>query len=245
LCSWLIITIWAGAFRGRKISGKVSWRERKVAEVLESLRANDAIVVSVLSRLRRNMLECMEILSVAAQKRINVYLAKGAWRLDQSKIIAMAFSMAAEIERDLISQRTKEALCFKKAPGMKLGRSTGPGKSKLDPYRPEIESLLANGSTQKFVARRYTQGHPHTWLKKHGLKLSKDLTRIDISERNSCRRSDVTIPVPVAAGPGVRSGCCVACHFSFLARITSQPSTFNVRRCKLRSWSIVERRAQP
>jgi len=54
------------------------------------------------------MLECMEILSVAAQKRINVYSVKGAWRLDQSiqsKIIAMAFSMAAEIERDLISQR--------------------------------------------------------------------------------------------------------------------------------------------
>jgi Resolvase, N terminal domain len=95
------------------------------------------------------MLECMEILSVAAQKRISVYSVKGAWRLDQSiqsKIIAMAFSMAAEIERDLISQRTKEALRFKKAHGMKLGRPTGPGKSKLDPYRPEIESLLANGS---------------------------------------------------------------------------------------------------
>jgi hypothetical protein len=53
------------------------------------------------------MLECMEVLSVAAQKRINIYSVKGAWRLDQSiqsKIIALAFSMAAEIERDLISQ---------------------------------------------------------------------------------------------------------------------------------------------
>ena len=60
-------------FVEEKISGKVSWRERKVAEVLESLRANDAIVVSELSRLGRSMLECMEILSVAAQKRINVY----------------------------------------------------------------------------------------------------------------------------------------------------------------------------
>ena len=55
------------------------------------------------------------------------------------QIIAMAFSMAAEIERDLISQRTKEALRFKKAQGMKLRRPTGPGKSKLDPDRPEIE----------------------------------------------------------------------------------------------------------
>jgi DNA invertase Pin-like site-specific DNA recombinase len=82
------------------ISGKISWRERKIAGVLESLMANDALVVSELSRLGRSMLECMEILSVAAQKRINVYAVKGTWRLDQSiqsKIIAMAFSMAAEI----------------------------------------------------------------------------------------------------------------------------------------------------
>jgi DNA invertase Pin-like site-specific DNA recombinase len=162
-------------FVEEKISGKVSWRERKIAEVLESLNPNDAIVVSELSRLGRSMLECMEILSVATQKRINVYAVKGTWRLDQSiqsKIIAMAFSMAAEIERDLISQRTKEALRFKRAQGMKLGRPMGPGKSKLDPFRPEIESLLANGSTQKFVARRYhtTEANLHNWLKKRGLK---------------------------------------------------------------------------
>jgi DNA invertase Pin-like site-specific DNA recombinase len=163
------------SFVEEKISGKICWRKRKVAEILESLQANDAIVVSELSRLGRSMLECMEILSVAAQKRINVFSVKGNWRLDQSiqsKIIAMAFSMAAEIERDLISQRTKEALRFKKAQGMKLGRPTGPGKSKLDPYRPEIESLLANGSTQKFIAGRYhtTEANLHNWLKKRGLK---------------------------------------------------------------------------
>src|ERR1700732_4615394 len=81
-------------FVEEQISGRVCWRERKLAEVLGSLQANDAIVLSELSRLGRSMLECMEILSVAAQKRINVYSVKGAWRLDQSiqsKIIAMAF----------------------------------------------------------------------------------------------------------------------------------------------------------
>ncbi|MDP3840373.1 MAG: recombinase family protein, partial [Methylococcales bacterium] len=79
------------------------------------------------------MLECIEILSIAMERGIHVYSVKGNWRLDQSiqsKIIAMAFSMAAEIERDLISQRTKEALRAKKASGMSLGRPKGPGKSK-------------------------------------------------------------------------------------------------------------------
>jgi DNA invertase Pin-like site-specific DNA recombinase len=97
------------------------------------------------------------------------------WHLDQSiqsKILAMAFSRAAEIERDLISQRTTEALRFRKAQGLKLGRPCGPGKSKLDPYRPEIEGLLTNGATQRFIARRYktTEANLHNWLKKHGLK---------------------------------------------------------------------------
>jgi DNA invertase Pin-like site-specific DNA recombinase len=143
--------------------------------VLEELQDSDTIIVAELSRLGRSMLECMEILALAARKGIRIYAIKGNWQLDQtiqSKIIAMAFSMAAEIERDLISQRTTEALRFKKAQGLKLGRPKGPGKSKLDVFRPEIESLLANGSTQKFIAGRYktTEANLHNWLKKNGLK---------------------------------------------------------------------------
>jgi DNA invertase Pin-like site-specific DNA recombinase len=140
------------------VSGRVSWRCRKIATVLEELRSGDTLVVSELSRLGRSMLECMEILSIAIQKGIHLYAVKGAWTLDnsmQSKIVAMAFAMAAEIERDLISQRTKEALRARKAAGVRLGRPPGPGKSKLDDFRPKIEALLANGSTQRFIARRY------------------------------------------------------------------------------------------
>ena len=66
----------------------------------------------------------------------------------------MAFSMAAEIERDLISQRTKEALAAQKKAGIRLGRPKGSGKSKLDTYRPEIDALLNNGSTQTFIPCR-------------------------------------------------------------------------------------------
>jgi DNA invertase Pin-like site-specific DNA recombinase len=162
-------------FSEEKVSGRVSWKKRKIAGILESLKEGDNIVVSELSRLGRSMLECMEMLSIASEKGLNVYAVKGNWQLDhsiQSKIIAMAFSMAAEIERDLISQRTKEALRARKAAGKPLGRPKGPGKSKLDQYRPEIEALLGNGSTQKFIANRYntTEANLHNWMKKHGVK---------------------------------------------------------------------------
>jgi DNA invertase Pin-like site-specific DNA recombinase len=80
--------------------------------------------------------------------------------------------MASEIERDLISQRTKEALAARKRAGIPLGRPKGSGKSKLDRFRPEIEALLKNGSTQKFVAARYgtTQANLSNWIKKSGLR---------------------------------------------------------------------------
>jgi DNA invertase Pin-like site-specific DNA recombinase len=157
------------------VSGSVSWRKRGIAWALDELQAGDTLVVSELSRLGRSMLECMEILSIASQKGINLYAVKGNWQLDgtlQSKIIAMAFAMAAEIERDLISKRTKEALAARKRAGKKLGRPRGSGKSKLDKFRPEIEALMANGATQKFVAQRYgtTEANLSRWLKKHALR---------------------------------------------------------------------------
>ena len=89
----------------------------------------------------------------------------------------MAFSMAAEIERDLISKRTREALKAKKDAGIKLGRPTGPGKSKLDKYKPEIVALLKNGSTKRFIAKRYgtTDANLHHWLKTRGIKVKNDI----------------------------------------------------------------------
>jgi DNA invertase Pin-like site-specific DNA recombinase len=157
------------------VSGQVSWRKRKIAPVLDTLQAGDNLIVSELSRLGRSMLECMEILSIATDKKIHLYAVKGNWQLDgsiQSKIIAMAFSMAAEIERDLLSQRTKEALAARKRAGVKLGRPRGIGKSKLDQYRPEIEAFLQNGATQKFIANRYgtTEANLSRWMAKHQIK---------------------------------------------------------------------------
>jgi DNA invertase Pin-like site-specific DNA recombinase len=161
-------------FIEEKVSGTVSWRNRRIAAILEEAGKGDTIIVSELSRLGRSMLECMEILSIATQKGISIYAVKGDWQLTntiQSKIIAMAFSMAAEIERDLISKRTREALIAKKEQGVSLGRPRGVGKSKLDAYRVEIEALLKNGSTQKFIAGRYgtTEANLHHFLKQRGL----------------------------------------------------------------------------
>jgi DNA invertase Pin-like site-specific DNA recombinase len=82
-------------------------------------------------------------------------------------------SLFSEIERDLISARTKEALKARKAQGVKLGRPKGPGKSRLDQYRPEIEALLKNGSTKAYIARRYKVSEPtmFNWLKKNKIDI--------------------------------------------------------------------------
>lgn len=161
-----------------KASGTMPWRKRMIADVLENAQKGDNIIVSELSRLGRSMLECMEILSIAAQRGINIYAVKGNWRLDntiQSKIIAMAFAMASEIERDLISKRTKEALQARKLNGVRLGRPKGIGKSKLDAHRIEIEALLNNGSSQTFIAKRYdtTEANLCLWMRKHDIKKPK------------------------------------------------------------------------
>lgn len=156
-------------------SDRTLWWARRIAGILAEAKAGNALIVAELSRLGRSMLECTEIPALATRQGQRIYAVKGNWQTDQylpSKIIALAFSMAAEIERDPISQRTKKTFRFKKAKGLPPGQPRGPGKSKLDPFRPEIESLLANGSAQKFMARRYhtTEANLHHWLKKRGLE---------------------------------------------------------------------------
>jgi len=161
-------------FVEEKVSGKLSWKERKIKSIVDELRKGDNLIVAELSRLGRSMLDIMEILKIARDKEVNVYAVKGNWRLNgsiASKIVGMVFAMAAEIERDLISSRTKEALRVKKALGIRLGRPKGPGKSKLDQYRLEIEALLKNGSTQAFIAKRYgvTPATLCNWISKKGI----------------------------------------------------------------------------
>jgi DNA invertase Pin-like site-specific DNA recombinase len=167
-------------FIEEKASGKKSWKERKVKKIIDDLGEGDRLIVPELSRLGRSMLEIMEMLSIAQQKGIYIYAVKGGWELNgsiQSKVMAMAFSIAAEIERDLISKRTKEALKARKAQGVKLGRPKGPGKSKLDKYREEIVALLKNGSTKAYVSKKYGTSPPnlHNWIKQNKLDVKPEI----------------------------------------------------------------------
>ena len=161
-------------FIEEKVSGKKSWKERKIKLIIDDLKEGDRLIVPELSRLGRSMLEIMEMLSIAKDKGIYIYAVKGGWELNgtiQSKVMAMAFSIAAEIEHDLISKRTKEALKARKAQGIKLGRPKGAGKSKLDKHREEIIALLKNGSTKKYVAKKYGTTSPNliNWIKKNNI----------------------------------------------------------------------------
>ena len=167
-------------FREDKQSGTISWRQRGLGEIIDNLSQNDNLIVSEFSRLGRSMLECIEVITVCLEKQINLFAIKGSWQLDnslQSKVLGLMFSIASEIERDLISKRTSEALRVRKEKGLPLGRPKGKGKSKLDPFKDEIIALLNNGSTRVFIAKKYntTVGNLHNWLKKHelydGLKL--------------------------------------------------------------------------
>src|SRR5210317_215346 len=164
-------------FVEEKVSGTKNWKSRKIKGVIESLNKGDRLIVPEFSRLGRSMLEIMEMLSILKDKEVNVYAVKGGWELNgslQSKVMAMAFSIASEIERDLISKRTKEALKARKVAGIKLGRPKGVGKSKLDEYKEEIVALLRNGSSKKFVANRYgsRQVNLYNWIRKNDIDLS-------------------------------------------------------------------------
>ncbi|AEB07949.1 recombinase family protein [Desulfobacca acetoxidans] len=162
-----------------KVSGVKTWRKREIAQVVESLRDGDWLIVPELSRLGRSTLDILDILAELRKKGVNVYAVKGDWTLNgtiESKVFLTMMALFSEIERDLISARTKEALKARQAAGLKLGRPKGPGKSRLDPYRLEIEALLKNGSRLNFIAARYNVTVPTliNWIKKNNIdKTSK------------------------------------------------------------------------
>ena len=142
------------------ISGTKSYNKRELGKLLKSVQKGDLIICAELSRLGRNLFMIMEILNICMTKECRVWTIKDNYRLGddiQSKVLAFAFGLSAEIERNLISQRTKEALARKKAEGIVLGRPKGrksaPEKYKLHGKKSLIEELLKVKISKRQIAQ--------------------------------------------------------------------------------------------
>ena len=151
----LKIDIWVE----EKISSRKALKNRKLGALLDALQENDILISCEISRLGRSMLEVMRILETSLNKNCQVWTIKENYRLGndiQSKVLAFAFGLAAEIERNLISQRTKSSLANIRASGKKLGRpfSAESKKLKLSANVRKIKNLLDRGITKTQIAQR-------------------------------------------------------------------------------------------
>lgn len=140
------------------ISGTKSWDKRELGRLLRRIRKGDLIICAELSRLGRSLFMIMEILNYCMQKECRVWTIKDGYRLGedlQSKVLAFAFGLSAEIERDLISRRTKEALARRRAAGLPLGRPRGckSHRLKLSGCEEGIRVLLARNVSKTQIAR--------------------------------------------------------------------------------------------
>ena len=138
------------------ISSRKVLHERKLGKVLKKLRKGDVLIATELSRLGRNLMEVMGILQHCLEKDCQVWTLKENYRLGadiQSKVLAFAFSLASEIERQLISDRTKNSLQRLRDEGKKLGRPYGFSYRKLYQHQSKIKELLAQNVSKAEIAR--------------------------------------------------------------------------------------------
>lgn len=141
-----------------KISSRKTLKSRKLGVLLENLQENDILISCEISRLGRSLLEVMQILEICLSKNCQVWTIKENYRLGndiQSKVLAFAFGLAAEIERNLISERTKSSLANLKASGKKLGRppASESQKLKLSPNTKKVKYLLSQGMSKSQMAK--------------------------------------------------------------------------------------------
>ena len=158
------------------ISGTKAFKKRQLGILLKRIQKDDLIICAELSRLGRNLFMIMEILNICMTKECRVWTIKDNYRLGediQSKVLAFAFGLSAEIERNLISQRTKEALARKKAEGATLGRPKGrksaPDKYKLSGKDTLIKELLLTGMPKCHIAKvcRVSRNTLYNYIRKN------------------------------------------------------------------------------
>ena len=150
----LTIDVWVE----ETISGMTKVENRKLGKLLKRMKKGDVLICSELSRLGRNLLMIMGVLNECMNRDIQVWTIKDNYRLGSdinSKVLAFAFGLSAEIERNLISQRTKEALARKKAEGVVLGRPKGSksAKTKLTGQEKKIKELLEKKVSYSAIGR--------------------------------------------------------------------------------------------
>lgn len=141
-----------------KISSRKALNKRQLGQLLDDLQPNDILIAAEISRLGRSLLEVMHILEYCLNKNCQVWTIKENYRLGndiQSKVMAFAFGLSAEIERNLISQRTKASLESVRATGKRLGRpfSAQSKKLKLSRNTKKVKELLDMGLTRYRIAK--------------------------------------------------------------------------------------------
>ncbi|MGF6849022.1 DNA invertase Pin-like site-specific DNA recombinase [Chitinophaga sp. W3I9] len=158
------------------ISSRKNLNERAFGVLLRKLKQDDILIVSEISRMGRNLMQIMSILNICMERQVKVFAIKEGYELGDninSKVLAFAFGLSAEIERTLISQRIKESLARLKSEGRTLGRPTGSKKRfpKLAPHDGYIRKRLAEGAKQIEIARAL-KVHRHTlkdWIDQNNL----------------------------------------------------------------------------
>lgn len=154
-----------------------SWQSRGIGKILKESNEGDILVASEVSRLGGSPLQVLEILEFAVNKKIAVHIVKNHLVVDgslESSIIATILGLAAQIEREFISIRTKEALAKRKADGVKLGRPKGKSKNlKLDPHKEMILEYLDKKVSKTSIARilECSPSTLYAWLKRHKIKV--------------------------------------------------------------------------
>ena len=146
-------------FVEEQISGKTNFKNRLLGNLLQKMKKGDVLIVPELSRIARSITQIFEVIEITKQKGIILYSLKENFSNDDksitSTVASTIFALVAQIERDLISMRTREALQAKKASGVKLGRPKGKGKSKLDIHKDDILKLVSLKVPKTIIARQY------------------------------------------------------------------------------------------